>query len=93
MGIPIKFSGAKSSLSGNGADVGDLPAHTNGRCVTSCWQFSEEELSEIKSSGMVWVTVLSGQTAPPIFVGSENEVRKVVFDYGDVWKRGKQNAR
>ena len=70
-------------------DIGDL--HTfrqrNGPCNVSCWRLRPEELDEINRTGCVFLSVLSGGTFFPSFVGSESTVRSVVVDYGQVWSR------
>jgi len=35
------------------------------------------------------LAVAFGPSQPPVFVGSEDEVRQVVIDYGNVWKKEK----
>jgi len=58
-------------------------------CCVSAWKLSAEELEAIiNNDGVMYVTVLSGQTQPPVYVGSEATVREVVADLGGVWKKG-----
>lgn len=64
--------------------VSRLPIFSNGVTCVSCWQFSDEEIAEIARTKRVFVSILSGQTQPPVFVGSESEVRSMCADYG-VW--------
>lgn len=75
-------------------DVGDL--HTfrqeSGPANVSCWRLSPDELEEINRTGCVWLTVMSGRTFYPAFVGSETTCRSVVVDYGQVWKRETSNG-
>lgn len=70
-------------------DMRDL--HTfrqhGGPCNVSCWRLTPEELEEVKRTGCVFISVHSGLVFPPIFVGSEDAVRSVVVDYGQVWKK------
>ena len=68
------------------SQVSRLPIFTNGVTCVSCWEPSEEELAEIVRTKKIFVSVFFGQSMPPIFVGSESEVRDVVADYG-AWPR------
>lgn len=85
----IKFAGANRMLlpphSAENFDA--LHTYTNGICSVSCWELTPDELAEVQRTGRVFLTVLSGQTQPPVFVGSEDAVRSVVVDYGGVWAR------
>lgn len=89
MASPVQFAGANLRLlPPEGAEnVQEMSTFTNGVCVVSCWQLEPDEIAAIVKSGCVWLTVLSGQTAPPVFVGSESAVRGVVVDFGPVWQR------
>lgn len=90
MGQAVKFDGANMVLrapKGQEETCGDLHTFTNGQCSVSCWEFSAEEISEIVRTGRVFLSVHSGHTQPPVFVGSEETVRSVVVDYGGVWRR------
>lgn len=66
--------------------VQDLHVFTNDVVCVSRWQLSEEALKEVAETGCIFVSVYSGGTQPPIFIGSHNEVREVAVDYGPVWK-------
>lgn len=68
--------------------VSDLHVFANGMCCISCWELSEEELAEILRTKRIYLSVFSGITQPPVFVGGEGETRSVVQDYGGVWKKG-----
>lgn len=67
-------------------NVSDLHTFTNGMCSVSCWQLSPEEIAEVARTGRVFLSVFSGRTQPPVFVGAEQEVRAVVVDFGGVWR-------
>lgn len=71
-------------------DVRDL--HTfrqhDGPCNVSCWELRPEEVDEVNRTGKVFLSVMSGLSFYPAFVGSESVVRSVVVDYGKVWDRG-----
>lgn len=47
-----------------------LPVFTDGQDVVSCWQFTPEELEEMQRTGKLWLTVLSGQTQPPVAISA-----------------------
>lgn len=63
-----------------------LHVFTNGACLVSCWQLSDDEIAEVIRSRRVFLSVWSGGTLFPVFVGSESVTRGVVADYGGVWK-------
>lgn len=92
MGQPVEFQGANTLLRApEGAEnVCDLHTYRNGMCVVSCWEFSGDELAEIARTGRVYVSVLSGMTQHPIFVGDEEAVRSMVVDFGGVWAKGER---
>jgi hypothetical protein len=81
------FPGATITLAGESEDVGDLRVFRNGICCVSCWELSDEELAEIVRTKRVFISVFSGASQPPVYVGAEEQVRSVVIDYGGVWKR------
>lgn len=89
MADAVYFDGANMRLGPppGAENVGDLYTFTNGYCSVSCWQLSPAEIAEINRTGRVFVSVLSGRTQPPLFVGGEAEVRSVVVDYGGVWPK------
>lgn len=66
--------------------VSNLPIFTNGVTCVSCWELSDEALAEIIRTKRVFISIFSGQTQPPVYVGSEDEVRDLVSDYG-VWPK------
>lgn len=71
-------------------DVRDLQTfrQPDGPCNVSCWQLRPEELDEVIRTGCVFLSVMSGFSFYPAFVGAESVVRGVVVDYGKVWERG-----
>lgn len=89
MGFPVQFEGANVLLRApEGAEnVSDMHTFTNGMCSVSCWELSPEELAEVNRTGRVYLSVFSGRTQPPVFVGDEATVRSVVVDFGGVWRR------
>lgn len=36
--------------------------------ITSCWKLTDAELEEIARTGVVWLSVWSGHTAPPVYL-------------------------
>lgn len=89
MGAPVQFEGANMLLRApEGAEnVSDMHTFTNGMCSVSCWELSADELAEINRTGRVYLSVFSGRTQPPVFVGDEETVRSIVVDFGGVWRR------
>lgn len=87
MAEPVLFAGANCRLTppAGSENVGELATFTNGHCSVSCWALSPEEIGEIVRTGRVFLSVLSGRTQPPVYVGTEEGVRALVVDYGDVW--------
>ncbi|WP_421505516.1 hypothetical protein [Brucella pseudogrignonensis] len=94
MATAVKFAGAnKELMPPTGAEnISSLHTYTNGMCSVSCWHLSPDELAEVIRTGRVFVSVFSGSSQPPIFVGGEDNVRSVVVDYGGVWARGKGDS-
>lgn len=45
--------------------VAKLPSHT-----VSCWRLTEEELEEVKRTGVVWLQIM-GHSMPPVYVSGE----------------------
>lgn len=89
MASPVHFSGANMRLlPPDGADnVQEMSTFTNGVCSVSCWELSPGEIDAINRTGRIWLSCLTGQTSPPVYIGSEEAVRAVVVDFGPVWKR------
>ncbi|GEM_PF-1340874 len=94
MATAVNFTGSNMKLMPpDGAEnVEPLHTFTNGVCSVSCWELSSEDLEQIARTGRIFVTVLSGRSQPPVFIGSEESVRSVVVDYGGVWARGKGDS-
>ena len=68
----------------------ELNVFNNGVLSVSCWQLSPQELVDlVTNGGKIYLAVMYGPSQPPVFVGSEDEVRQVVIDYGQVWKKEK----
>jgi hypothetical protein len=89
MGTPAPFPGANKLFSApeGREDVSDLYVFSNGQANVSAWQLSPAELEEVNRTGIVFLSVLSGNCFYPAAVGSEESIRLMVADYGKVWKR------
>lgn len=86
----VEFAGANRRY-GPPAGVSEeqcktLHVFTNGACLVSCWEFTDEEIAEIVRTRRAFLSVWSGGTLFPVFVGSESVTRGVVADFGTVWK-------
>jgi len=91
MAEAVAFAGANMLLkapAGQEETVSDLHTFTNGNCSVSCWQLSAEEREEVARTGRLFLSVFSGRSQPPVYLGGEEEVRAIVADYGGVWQRG-----
>jgi hypothetical protein len=90
MSKPVDWYGAnkilKSPKGVTEEQVQDLHVFNNGVVSVSRWQLSSDAMAEVMRSGCIFVSCFSGQTQPPIFVGSHDEVREAAVDYGPVWK-------
>lgn len=88
MAEPVKFDGVTHDFGpppGLDEMVGRLPVFMNGRTVVSAWKLSPEELAEIQQTGIVFLSVMSGTSVFPCYVGSESETKAVASDTGKVW--------
>lgn len=86
MAEPIYFNGANATLgapSGNEHNVEPLHVFRNGRVCVSCWKLTPEEIE----AEMVFLSVYSGQTQPPVLLADEDTTRSVLADVGGVWKK------
>lgn len=91
MGSPVMFPGVNLVLGppAGREDVGTLPVfrQPDGPCLVSCWELDGDELRDVLARHRVFVSVLGGRSMPPIYLGSEESVRRVVIDSGSVWRR------
>lgn len=92
MSIPVKWEKANRLLVApegiTSEQVQGLSVFTNGSVCVSKWKLSEEALAEVVKTGCIFLSVYSGHTQPPVFLGSEAECHAVAVDYGPVWKLG-----
>lgn len=89
MAQPVEFVGANKSLAapeGMEKVVQPLPVFSNGITTISCWQLSPEEMRQIHDSGgKVFLSIMSGPSQPPCYVGSKESVLIVNAPFGN-WK-------
>lgn len=90
MSKPVLWEGSNKLLSPpknyEEEQVCSMAVFTNGVVCVSKWQLSEEAIKYLNETGCIFISVISGQTQPPIFIGSEEECKAIAVDYGKVWK-------
>jgi hypothetical protein len=90
MSKPVDWHGTNKNLKApkytTSEQVQDLPIFSNGVVCVSRWQLSPEAIKEVTETGCIFLSCYSGQTQPPVFIGSHDETRAVAVDYGTVWK-------
>lgn len=90
MGTPFKFEGATDHYGppkGKEEEIGHLHVFKNGQAVVSAWRLNDDELRQINETGVVFLSVLTGDVVVPCYVGSERSVAAVVADTGKVWRK------
>lgn len=90
MARPVEFNGMNFEL-GKPKGMDDLqcsplPVFRNGINCVSCWEFTEQEIDKIIKTKRIFVSLWSGQTQPPVYIGLEDDVRQIIADNG-VWKK------
>lgn len=86
MAIPKVISGANvifQAPAGEEDRVCDLAVFRNRGGLISAWELSDAELAEIVRTRTVYLNVMGGDL-PPVFVGSESEMRALSLDMGGV---------
>ena len=77
---PIKFKEAnKNLLKPQGMtdeECSGLCVYTDGEQCISCWKMNWKQRIMSFLFGRVWLSVLSGQTQPPVWVDCDNTVFK-----------------
>lgn len=69
---PVPFKQHNKTLVGpKGSGILDLPVHSNGESVISCWEFTEAEIAELIKTKHVYLSVYSGETSPPVWLSVE----------------------
>ena len=70
---PIKFLQANKNLirpsNMSSEECTSLWVYTDGIQCTSCWKMSWRERLSALFFGRVWLSVLSGDTQPPVWIG------------------------
>lgn len=56
------------------AECGSLPVFCDGSQCISLWQLSWKERFQVLFFGKIWLSVLSGNTQPPVWISSEKTV-------------------
>lgn len=87
----VDWPGANKTLrapNGHEGHIADLRVFTNGFVTVSCWELDPADLREVLRTGKIFLSVFSGDSQPPVFLGTEDEVRGVVADYGPLWRKG-----
>lgn len=69
--VPINFNEQTTVLTGDGGDIGDLPAYYDGEQVVSCWRLDPDELATVAETGVIWLNIM-GQYHPPISMQVEH---------------------
>lgn len=88
MGNAVDFEGSNKVYGppkGEEERVGSLHVFFNGSCIVSAHELSDDEIEEIVRTRRVFLSIWSGGTLFPLFVGAESVVRSVVVDFGKVW--------
>ena len=75
---PIKFKEANKNLlkpsSMTDEECSSLWVHTDGKECISCWKLTFVDRIKAAVFGRVWISVLSGQTQPPIWLSCSKTV-------------------
>lgn len=84
MAKAVDFTGSNMKLVAPAGrdDIDTLHTFTNGNVSVSCWEFTEAELVEIAATGRIYLSCFSGKSQPPVFVGTRDQVRDLIADYG-----------
>lgn len=61
--------------------VRDLQVFKNRGGLVSRWRLQPHEIEEVARTGCIYLEVM-GQGMPPVFIGSESEMRAFTVDYG-----------
>jgi hypothetical protein len=71
---PVDFPEANLLLVGpEGSDIVPLPVLRHEGRIVSCWRLSPQDLRRVVETGEVWLSVWSGETAPPVLVTISKE--------------------
>jgi len=90
MAKPVEFEGTTTELKpppGEEDRISPLPVFRNGSVCVSCWELDDEERLELLATGRIFLSVWSGTSQPPVFVGTERSTLRHLADLGGVWKK------
>lgn len=66
--------------------VRTIRAYRNDLYFVTCWEFTDEEITEIIRTRRVYLSVMSQASMPPVYIGSEGDTRDLISDHG-AWAR------
>ena len=89
MGVPVDFEGTNFTYAaGDIPNCQDLKVYTNGLHNVSAWQLTEAEMKQVRETGKIYLSLMTGLQFPPVFVGSEDSVREVIAnDHAEAWSK------
>lgn len=92
---PVNFKGSNIIMKApDGAEnVVDVHAFKNSESCVTAWAFTAGEVEEITKTGRIYVAVFFGGGMPPVFIGSESEVRAMTVDYGGTFPKQDEDQR
>jgi hypothetical protein len=90
MAKPVEFVGSNVKLGAPPGrdDISELHTYTNGTVSVSCWEFTKDEIVEIVATGRLYVSCFSGRSQPPVYLGTRDDVRSMIADYGGTFGPG-----
>lgn len=91
MAQPINWYGANKVLTapeGREGDIQSMSVFNNGLLSVSCWELTKDEIMDIIQNRCIFIGIIAGESSPPIIVGTEDHIRRILVDYGKVWKKG-----
>ncbi|MDP3452063.1 MAG: hypothetical protein Q8R90_03820 [Bacteroidales bacterium] len=75
---PVKFKEQNQQLGPppgiSEEECSPLPVYTDGKQCISCWELTPEEIAKVSKTGRIWLSVLSGQTQPPVWLSAAETV-------------------
>lgn len=75
---PIKFAQANKNLmkpaNMTDEECSSLWVYTDGKQCVSCWKMSWRQRIKALIYGKVWLSVLSGQTQPPVWLDCDETI-------------------
>lgn len=74
--LPVPFTGSNKTLS-KPKDMTDeecapLEIYTDGKQCVSVWKLSKEDLEKVNKTGVIYLSIISGSTQPPVSVEVDN---------------------